>query len=319
MDPTENSQSLNLPDSTQFQREARSQEGAQVPVAEVGEAEATATASGDVSAGGMLSSPQRAERASSPPNALGSIAGLLSTEASGNPLRRMANLMFIPRDILNRKVMSLVKLLLLKYQMNQLATKAEMLDRVTPDYEMFFHVISSEATDCMWLLFGIEVMEVDPRVHSYSLVTALGITYDGMQHGTPGIPKTGLVIIMLCIIFIGGNCVSEQEIWHLLNSMGLYAGRNHFMYGEPRSLITEHFVQEGYLEYRQVPGSNPPSHEFLWGPRAHAETTKMKILNYFASIVRRDPRSYPSRYAEALADELQRLRARITQQRIPLP
>ncbi|XP_027288058.1 melanoma-associated antigen 10-like isoform X2 [Cricetulus griseus] len=218
----------------------------------------------------------------------------------------MANPLFIPQDMLSRKVVSLVRFLLLKYRMNLRATKAEMLDRISRDYEMFFHVISTKATDCMWLLFGIEVRQVDPLGHSYSLVTALGITYDGLQHGAVGIPKTGLVIIMLCIIFIGDNCVSEEALWRLLNVMGLYAGRDHFIYGEPRRLITEHFVQEGYLEYRQVPDSDPPSHEFLWGPRAHAETTKMKILSFFASIVRRDPRSYPSRYAEALRDELQR-------------
>lgn len=307
MDPTENSQSSNLPDSTQSQREARGPEGVQVPLAEVGEAEATATPSGGVSVGIMFRSPQNAVRASSPPTALGSIAGAPSAEASHNPLRRMSNSTFISQDVINRKVVILVRFLLLKYRMNQLTTKAEMQERVTRDYEMYFHVISAKAIDCMWLLFGIEVMEVDPHVHSYALVRALGITYDGMLHGALGIPKTGLVIIMLCIIFIGENCVSEQDIWHILNAMGLYAGRDHFIFGEPRRLITEHFVQEGYLEYRQVPDSHPPSYEFLWGPRAHAETTKMKILCFFASIVRRDPRSYTSRYAEALRDEMQRI------------
>ena len=171
----------------------------------------------------------------------------------------------------------------------------------------------------MWLLFGIGIMEVDRNVHSYSLVTALGITYDGMQHGVQGIPKTGLVIIMLCIIFMENNCVSEHVTWQILNSMGLYAGREHVIYGEPRRLITKHFVQEGYLEYRQVPCCDPPSHEFLWGPRAHVETTKMKVLNFFPSAVRQNPKSYPFRYAEAFLDELRRRYARITPQRILLP
>lgn len=65
MDPTENSQSFNLPDHPQAQRQERSPEGAQVPMYEVGKVEATVTTSGDVSAGGMLNSPQSAQRASS--------------------------------------------------------------------------------------------------------------------------------------------------------------------------------------------------------------------------------------------------------------
>ena len=127
-----------------------------------------------------------------------------------------------------------------------------------------------------------------------------------MQHGVPGTSKTGLVIIVLCIIFLYDNCMSEEELWRILNNIGLYAGTDHFLYGEPRRLITEHFVEEVYLEYRVVPGSLPPRHEFLWGPRACAETTKMKILEFYASIVRQDPRSYPEKYAEALREEQER-------------
>lgn len=144
-------------------------------------------------------------------------------------------------------------------------------------------------------MFGLEIIERNPLgnplVHSNSLVRALGMTYDGMQHGVPGIPKTGLLIFMLCIL-LEDTCVSEEELWHILNRMGIYAGRDHFICGEPRTLITEHFVQEGYLEYRRVPDSDPPSHEFLWGPRAYAETSKVEVLKFFASVAKQDPMSY---------------------------
>ncbi|XP_052603453.1 LOW QUALITY PROTEIN: melanoma-associated antigen 10-like [Peromyscus californicus insignis] len=313
MDPTENSQSFNLPDSTRSHREARGLECAQVPIAEVGEAEANATISGAASVGRTLSSLQSAQRASSPPTTMGSIAGAPPAEASHNQAKEVAHPESSPpppppppQDALNRKVVDLVLFLLLKYRRKQLTTRAEILHMVVRDYEAQYPVIFTKASDCMRLMFGLDIIERNPRVHSYSLVYALGITYDGMQHGFPGIPKTGLVIVMLCIIFIKDNCVSEEVLWQILNNMGLYARREHFIYGEPRRLITEHFVQEGYLEYRQVPDSDPPSHEFLWGPRAHAETTKMKVLRFFASVVKQDPRSYPFSHAEALRDEIER-------------
>ncbi|KAL1765794.1 melanoma-associated antigen 10-like [Sigmodon hispidus] len=307
MDPTENSQSFTLPEKTQSQREASGLEAVRVPIAEAGEAEATATTSGNVSVGGRHNSPQSAQRASSPPTAMGSIAEAPSTGASGNQRREVAYPESFMIVALNRKAVDLVLFLLLKYRRRQMTTRAEILHMVIRDYEAHYPVIFTKAADCMRLMFGLEIIERNPHVHSYSLVHSLGITYDGMQHGFRGTPKTGLVIIILCIIFIEDNCVSEEVLWRILNNMGLYAGRDHFIYGEPRKLITEHFVQEGYLEYRQVPGSDPPTYEFLWGPRAHAETTKMKVLEFFASVVKQDPRSYPFRYDEALRDEIERI------------
>ncbi|XP_076418060.1 melanoma-associated antigen 10-like [Peromyscus maniculatus bairdii] len=204
------------------------------------------------------------------------------------------------------KVDELVKYLLFKYLMKEPVTKAEMLNNIIRNYQDHFPVIFREASECMQLVFGIDMKEVEPAGHTYILVIALELTYDGMMTDIQGIPKTGLLIMVLSIIFMEGNCISEDMVWDVLNNIGLYAGNNHFIYGEPRKLITDDFVQEGYLEYRQVSGSHPPSYELLWGPRAYAETTKMKILMFLTSINGSDPRSYPIWYAEALRDEEER-------------
>ncbi|XP_057616436.1 melanoma-associated antigen 11-like [Chionomys nivalis] len=295
MDSTENNQSINLPNSPQALVEERGLEGAQVSIAEAGEEEATGAASGDVSAG-----PQSAERASTPPTTMG---GASSGETSDNEEGEVAGPESSQQSILNGKIVDLVRFLLIKFRRMELTTKAEMMNRAMRDYEEYYSVIFSKASECMMLIFGIDMMEVDPFVHAYFLFPALGITYDGMMHGVLGVPKTGLVIIVLCVIFIEDNCVSEEVFWDVMNSLGLYAGVNHFIFGEPKSLITEYFVQEGYVEYRQVHNSSPPRYEFLWGPRAYAETTKMKVLEFYASIVKKDPRSYHEKYAEALREE----------------
>lgn len=204
------------------------------------------------------------------------------------------------------KVDELVKYLLVKYLMKEPVTKAEMLNNIIRNYQDHFPVIFREALECMQLIFGIDMKEVGPGDHTYILVIALELTYDGMMTDVQGLPKSGLLIMVLSIIFMKGNCISEDMIWAVLSNIGLYAGNDHFIYGEPRKLITDDFVQEGYLEYRQVSGSHPPSYELLWGPRAYAETTKMKILMFLASITGSDPRSYPVSYAEALREEEER-------------
>ncbi|XP_034340813.1 melanoma-associated antigen 10-like [Arvicanthis niloticus] len=314
MDNPDNTHYCNLQGSTEGQREL---DNAQATMAVVGEEEATPT-SKEVYGSGIPSPPQSPQRASSPPVSLDSIPEGPSEEASTSqgeeledPMRMLYNAQYI-------KVYDLVDFLLFKYQMKAFTTKAEMLESIGREYDAYYPLIFSEASECLKLVFGIDMIEVDPFVHSYILVTALGLTYDGMLTNVQGKPKTGLLIVVLGVIFMKGNCVSEEIIWKMLNNIGLRGGRDPYIHQDPRKLISEEFVQEGYLEYRQVPNSDPLSYEFLWGPRAFAETTKMKVLEFFASIAKIDPRAYTERYAEALRDELERAQARTAQQMVPL-
>ncbi|KAL2768019.1 melanoma-associated antigen 10 [Daubentonia madagascariensis] len=217
----------------------------------------------------------------------------------------------LSRKEIDEKVAELVQFLLFKYRIKELITKAEMLTIVIKNDKDHFPVIFSEASECMQLVFGIELKEVDPTGHSFILVTNLGLTYDGMLSDVQSMPKTGILILILSIIFMEGNCAPEEVIWETLNVLGVHAGREHFICGEPRKLITHDWVQEGYLEYQQVPDSDPARYEFLWGPRAHAETSKMSLLNFLAKVSGSDPRSFPLWYEEALRDEEERAQARI--------
>nr|XP_031529129.1 melanoma-associated antigen B16 [Vicugna pacos] len=188
----------------------------------------------------------------------------------------------VPIDALDEKVAMLVSFLLFKYRMKEPITKADMLKIVIRDYEYHFPGILLRASERMEMIFGLDLVEVDPTNHRYGLFIKLGLTYDGMLHGEEGIPKSGILILVLGVIFMKGNRATEDEVWEVLNLSGMYSSRKHFMFGEPRKLITKDFVKEKYLEYRQVANTDPAQFEFLWGPRAHAETTKMKVLEFVA-------------------------------------
>lgn len=301
-------QCCNVQDSGQAQQELDS---AQAPMAE--DEEETTTTSNKVFGSGIPSPPQSPQRASSPCVALATIPEGPSEEASINPSEELEDPLYLLHNAQYVKVYDLVEFLLSKYRMKAFATKAEMLECVGREYDEYYPLICSEASECLKLVFGIDMVEVDPSVHAYNLVTALGITYDGMLTDVQGMPKTGLLIVVLGVIFMQGNYVSEEIIWEILNNIGLHGGRDPYIHKDPRKLISEEFVQEGYLEYRQVPDSDPPTHGFLWGPRAFAETTKMKVLEFFASIAKTHPRAYPERYAEALQDEIDRVQTWIYQ------
>uniref|UniRef100_A0A8C6FHG4 MAGE domain-containing protein n=1 Tax=Moschus moschiferus TaxID=68415 RepID=A0A8C6FHG4_MOSMO len=205
-------------------------------------------------------------------------------------------------DELN-KVAELVQFLCVKYVTKEPTTKAEMLRNVIREHKDNFPEIFSKVCECMEVVFGIEVKEVDPTRHSYELVKTLNLPYDGMLSNDGGMPKTGFLILILGMIFMEGNCAPEEKIWKALHKMGVYAGQEDFIYGEPRKLITKDLVEEQYLRYRQVPHSDPPRYELLWGPRAYAETSKMKVLEFFAKISGTDPTSFLFWYEEALRDE----------------
>ncbi|EPQ04480.1 Melanoma-associated antigen 4 [Myotis brandtii] len=181
---------------------------------------------------------------------------------------------------LRSKMMGMVEFLLLKYRAKEPTTKAEMLSSVIKEHQDHFPELFSAAVESIELVFGIVVTEVDPSTHTYVLATALGLTYDGMVSDEQKFPNTSLLVTLLCVIASQGDCAPEEKIWAVLNDLGVHDGKVHWLYGEPRELITKVWVQEQYLVYRQVPNSNPASYEFLWGPRAHAETTTAKALKF---------------------------------------
>ncbi|XP_059534608.1 melanoma-associated antigen 4-like [Myotis daubentonii] len=193
---------------------------------------------------------------------------------------------FLLHKSLHLKMMEMVEFLLLKYRAKEPTTKAEKLSSVIKEHQEHFPELFSAAIECIELVFGVVVREVDPSTHTYVLVTALGLTYDGMVSDEHRFPNTGLLVTLLCVIASEGDCTTEEKIWAVLNDLGVHDGKVHWLYGEPRELITKVWVQEQYLVYRQVHNSDPARYEFLWSPREHTETTRVKALKFMHTVSR---------------------------------
>ncbi|XP_021044398.1 putative MAGE domain-containing protein MAGEA13P [Mus pahari] len=208
-----------------------------------------------------------------------------------------------------KKVTDLVKFLSIKYITNEPVTEAEIQKSVGKEHRGYYSLIFKHACECMEVVFGIEVKEVDALNHTYLLLKILDLTYDGRISNEEGIPKTGLLVLVLGVIFMEGNRASEKKIWEVLSIVGVYPDQHDFICGNPRKFITEDLVLENYLVYQPVPHSDPPTYEFLWGPRAQAETSKMKVLKFFCKVAGSNPASFAGLYKEALEDEEERARA----------
>ncbi|XP_027951817.1 melanoma-associated antigen B5-like [Eumetopias jubatus] len=213
-------------------------------------------------------------------------------------------------DPLTRKPSLLEQFILYKYKMKQPIMKEDMLKIIGPNYQDRFPEILKKASERIEIVFAVDLKEIDSTKQSYDLISKLKLPNNGRVRAGRGLPKTGLLMNILGMIFMKGNCAAEEDIWRFLGKMRVYPGRKHFIYGEPRKLITKDLVRLQYLEYRQVANSDPPRYEFLWGPKAQAETSKMKVLDFLAKVNDSIPSAFPSYYEEALRDQEEKVQTR---------
>ncbi|KAK2083090.1 Melanoma-associated antigen B17 [Saguinus oedipus] len=214
-------------------------------------------------------------------------------------------------DLLDVKTGELVQFLLNKYVKKEPFTREAMMKVINRKYKQHFPEILQRSAENVDLVFGLELKEMDPIHHVYMLVSKLDFPNQESLSDGRDFPKSGLLMVLLSMIFMHGNRATEEQMWECLGALGMHKGRKHFIFGEPQELVTKDLVQEGYLEYQQVPGSDPPRCEFLWGPRAYAETNKMKVLEFVAKHNDTVASAYQPQYEEALRDEEERARARV--------
>ena len=170
----------------------------------------------------------------------------------------------LPQEALNEMVANLMKFFLLKYLAKQLTSQAEMLKKVLKDNQEHFLVVFSQASECLQVVIGMEVKELDPGEHTYIMVPTLGLTCDAMQSGGQGLPKASLLVLVLSLKRKSGEHSANEDVCQ----------EGALCFGEPRELLTQVWVHEGYLEYWQVSDNDPACFEFLCGDQACTETSK---------------------------------------------
>ncbi|XP_057616617.1 melanoma-associated antigen B4-like [Chionomys nivalis] len=206
-------------------------------------------------------------------------------------------------DLMTRKTGMLMEYMLLKYKVQQPMKRGEMLKVINKRFKEHFPEILKKASYRLDVVFGLELKEVLPHGQAYELVSKLDFEDDGSRSNELDVPTRGILIALLSVIYLNNYCAAEKYVWYFLNALGVYDGIIHVFFGDIRKLITEDLVQEKYLVYRQVPNSDPPSYEFLWGPRAYDETTHIKVMDFLAKISEALPGVCLSRYEQDLIKE----------------
>ncbi|KAM9669210.1 melanoma-associated antigen B4-like [Dama dama] len=208
-------------------------------------------------------------------------------------------------DPLTKNVEVLLQKMLYKYKERELIKRSEMLKAINKRYRGQFPEILRRASEHIEMVFGLVLKEVRPNGHSYILVSNLDLSDSESMRGHRGLPKNGLLMPLLGVIYLNGHRLSEEKIWKILNFLGIYDGRRHFIFGDTRKFLTEDLVREEYVEYRQVPGSDPPRYEFLWGRKALMESNKMKVLEFLAKVNDTVPATFLEHFEESSEEEVE--------------
>lgn len=202
----------------------------------------------------------------------------------------------------DNRVNELVQFLLVKDQKKIPIKRADMLKFIIRDYKNMFPEIFKRANQILQQVFGLEVVEIDPKIHTYILINKLPpLEWESTNEDENSL-KLGLLIIILSLIFMKGNVAKEAAVWEMLRRLRVDPTESHKNFGDVKKLVTEEFVKQKYLEYTRLPHTDPPEFELRWGPRSVKEISKLRILEFVAKIQNKSPKSWMSQYNEANAE-----------------
>uniref|UniRef100_A0A8C2W5V9 Melanoma-associated antigen E1 n=2 Tax=Chinchilla lanigera TaxID=34839 RepID=A0A8C2W5V9_CHILA len=203
-----------------------------------------------------------------------------------------------PESRMESKSRKLVQLFLLMDSTKLPIPKKGILYYIGRECSKVFPDLLNRAARTLNQVYGTELVVLDPRNHSYTLYNRREMEDAEEIMDSPNRPGNNFLMQVLSFIFIMGNHARESAVWAFLRGLGVQTGRKH--------VITCRYLSQRYIDSLRVPDSDPVQYEFVWGPRARLETSKMKALRYVARIHRKDPQDWPEQYREAMEDEANR-------------
>ncbi|XP_022622516.1 non-structural maintenance of chromosomes element 3 homolog isoform X1 [Seriola dumerili] len=199
----------------------------------------------------------------------------------------------------DQKTAEVVQYFLVKDQKKIPIRRADLVKHVVKDYRNIYPEIMKRVVRTFDQVFGLKVVEIDTKNHTYILVNKLETVEGASSINSPTNPKMGLLFVILSVIFMKGGVVREGLIWNTLKKLRVDPGEKHEEFGDVKRVVTDEFVRQRYLEYVRIPHTEPAEHEFRWGQRADMEVSKAKILEFMGQLHEQDPQSWSQQYREA--------------------
>ncbi|OWF48308.1 non-structural maintenance of chromosomes element 3 homolog [Mizuhopecten yessoensis] len=216
-----------------------------------------------------------------------------------------------------KRLHDLVQYLLIMDQKKLPIKKMDINKHVLKEHRGAFPVMMKKAGDALLQVFGIELVALEDKLKgTYILVNRVDTDTEDLgnrdgQAGQDFTPvewpeeddaKTGLLMVILSLIFMNGQVMLDSYMWHTLKKLGIDTDFNHEVFGDSKKLITQEFAKQGYIEYTRQQNSDPPVYEFRWGQRAKQEISRKNCLDFVSQLYERDPEQWTSQWQAVLEE-----------------
>ena len=192
------------------------------------------------------------------------------------------------RNEIDRKANDVVHLMLV-WEQKKIPIKRQDINKfVMKDYRSSFNEVLHIADKKLQKVFGLKIEEIGESSKKAYILKNIA---DHPSHENPLLklwqndPKMGLITVILTLIFMSGNVISEGALWSSLKRMNnIEKDKIHPKFGDVKKLITHELVRQMYLEQTKVPNCDPPQFEYRWGQRAFHETSKRQLLEFVTML-----------------------------------
>jgi len=205
-----------------------------------------------------------------------------------------------------KKVNDLVQFMLVMDQKKFPIKKKDINKQVLKESSKMFQAFMQQASDRLSQVFGFKVVELQDKLKgSFILVNNIATVEDQphIQLSEEVEAKMGLLTLILSMVFMNGNIMLEEDMWHALKKVGVRQDEKHHTFGNVRSLIMEEFVRQGYLEVIPQPNTDPLVKDISWGQRAKHEYPKKNALNFVSQIYGTQPQVWLHPWQQVLDEE----------------
>uniref|UniRef100_A0AAY4CYK7 MAGE domain-containing protein n=1 Tax=Denticeps clupeoides TaxID=299321 RepID=A0AAY4CYK7_9TELE len=192
----------------------------------------------------------------------------------------------------DHKAAEVVQFILIKDQKKIPIRRTDIAKHIVKEYRAVYQDIMVRVGLIFERVFGMELVEIDTKSHTYILINKLEPTTEDNN-------------VHVYVIFMKGGVIKEAVLKNTLKKLRVDFEERHDEFGDVKKLITEEFLRQKYLEYTRVPHTDPPEFEFRWGIRAEKEVSKLKIIELVGQLHNQDPQIWTQQYREATSQSSQ--------------
>jgi hypothetical protein len=236
-------------------------------------------------------------------------------------------------QIIKKKALECVEYILFCVlgERKSIVRKTDLNKNVIKDYSRLFKQIFGLVKVHLFDVFGLQIIdldhdkgdkygirskfEYDPDLYSSNLSESAKHLRDfGNEISSSEIDKEfedqlkySILMVSLSLIFMNGNEIDSGLFWDSLKRVDVNKDEKRHKYlGDVHKYFTVDLVKEGYLEYEQIPGMDPPAYKLKWGQRAKLEITKKSVLNFVCEVYGGLDTCKPNEWLAQHADAIKR-------------